>query len=120
MLKKKEHPKFVVPNYGAKNRKRVKDRWRSQRGVDNKKKLKKSGYGKMPSIGYKNPDEVRFREKNGLLKVVVHNKNELETLIGKKEEYEVVLAHDLSKKKKVEIQRIAEMHGFKVANKVKV
>ena len=119
MLKKREHPRFVVPNYGAKNRKRVKDRWRSQRGEDNKKKLKKSGYGKMPSIGYKNPDEVRFKEKNGMLKIVIHNENELNQIIGKKD-YEVVLAHELSKRKKMELQRLAEMHGMKVSNKVKV
>jgi len=119
MLRKKKHPRFVVPNFGAKNRKRVKDRWRSQRGIDNKKRIKKSGYGKMPSIGYKNSDEVRFKEINGLMKFVVHNKDELNSILDKKD-YEVVLASELSKKKKAELQRLAEMHGLKVANKVKI
>ena len=118
MLRKK-HPRFIVPNFGAKSRKRVKDRWRSQRGIDNKKRIKKSGYGKMPSIGYKNSDEVRFKESNGLMKFVVHSKNELNSILDKRD-YEVVLASELSKRKKAELQRLAEMHGLKVANKVKI
>ncbi len=119
MLLKKKHPKFVVPNLGAKHRARVKDRWRSQRGIDNKKKLKKSGYGKMPSIGYKNPDVVRFKERSGMLKIIVHNSEEL-SAIKEKELYEVVFAHDLSKKKRMELQRIADARGIKVANRVKI
>jgi ribosomal protein L32E len=115
---KKMHPRFAVPNLGAKNRKRVKDRWRSQRGIDNKKKLKKSGYGKMPNIGYKNPSEVRFREGNGLIKMLVHNEKELLSLANKKDTYEIVFAHDLSLRKKNALQRIADMHSMKVSNRV--
>ena len=36
---KRKHPRFNVPNYGAKKRKRVMARWRKQRGVDNKKRI---------------------------------------------------------------------------------
>ncbi|MGC8710101.1 MAG: eL32 family ribosomal protein [Candidatus Micrarchaeia archaeon] len=115
---KKNHPRFAVPNLGAKNRKRVKDRWRSQRGIDNKKKLKKSGYGKMPNIGYKNPASVRFREGSGLIKMLVHNERELLSIASKKDSYEIVMAHGLSSKKKRALQRIADMHSIKVSNRV--
>ncbi|MGC8662543.1 MAG: eL32 family ribosomal protein [Candidatus Micrarchaeia archaeon] len=119
MLAKKKHPKFAVPNLGAKNRKRVKDRWRSQRGIDNKKKRNKSGYGKMPSIGYKNPNNLRFKEKTGLLKMLVHNIGELNK-IENANTYEIVFAHDLSKKKRLELQRLADARGIKIANRVKL
>ena len=41
IVKKKSHPNFKVPNYGAKTGRRVKARWRKQRGIDNKKRIKR-------------------------------------------------------------------------------
>ena len=42
-MQKKTHPTFSIPNFGSKHRKRVPARWRKQRGIDNKKRIKISG-----------------------------------------------------------------------------
>jgi len=77
MVMKKSHPKFLVPNVYAKNRSRVKDSWRKQRGADNKKRIKKAFMGAEPTIGYRNPPSLRGTRKNGLPDVLVHNLAEL-------------------------------------------
>ncbi|MEM3791190.1 MAG: eL32 family ribosomal protein [Candidatus Micrarchaeaceae archaeon] len=112
---KKNVPWFKVPNFGAKNRKRVKDRWRAQRGIDNKTREKRKGYLKMPNIGYKNPEELRFT-RNGKKIVLVRNKEEM---LNTDKETLVYLSHALSKRKKIELQRIADEKGIEVANRVK-
>ena len=59
MMQKKTHPKFNIPNYGTRAGAAVKDRWRKQRGIDNKKRIKRSYAGASPEIGYRNPEELR-------------------------------------------------------------
>ena len=114
----KKKSKFVVPNYGAKSRKGVKNRWRHQRGIDNKKRIMRSGYGAIPKIGYKNDVIKNGLGVDGKQKVLVRNTTELKDamLIP---DVSIVLHHALSKRKKLELQKIAEKEGLKVANKVK-
>ncbi len=111
---KKNKPKFAVPNLHAKNRKRVKDRWRAQRGIDNKLRIRKKFHGNTPSIGYKNSEKVRFRNKKGLLEVLVHNEKELLEQEGK-QDIAVKFYHGISEKKKAILEEIARAHGIKVA-----
>jgi len=118
---KKTHPKFNVPNFGAKNRKRVKERWRKQRGIDNKKRVKKSFMGASPSIGYKNPDALIGVRANGKRLLLVHNKNDMLDFInkiekGKEPEFDVMLAGNLSKRKRLEIIELAKQNNIHVAN----
>ncbi|MGC8479241.1 MAG: eL32 family ribosomal protein [Candidatus Micrarchaeia archaeon] len=114
----KKKSKFVVPNYGAKSRKGVKNRWRHQRGIDNKKRIMRSGYGAIPKIGYKNDAIKRNLDKNGLQKVIVSNHNELKEAM-QIPNVSIVLHHALSKRKKLEIQKQAESSGLKISNRVK-
>ncbi|MDE1811213.1 MAG: hypothetical protein KGH66_04175, partial [Candidatus Micrarchaeota archaeon] len=58
-MKKKPHPKFNVPNFGARSMSRVPERWRKQRGIDNKKRIKRNFMGAEPTIGYGNPKAIR-------------------------------------------------------------
>ncbi|MEM4368553.1 MAG: eL32 family ribosomal protein, partial [Candidatus Anstonellales archaeon] len=76
--KKKKHPIFKQPNFGRTKRKRVKDRWRKPRGIDNAqaKKLKKAG--RLPRIGYKNTDVIRNLHPSGRKEVLIENLNQLE------------------------------------------
>jgi large subunit ribosomal protein L32e len=119
-MNKKRHPKFNVPNFGAKNRKRVKERWRKQRGIDNKKRIKKSFAGASPSIGYKNPDELRGVRANGKKILLIHNKNEMLNFINneieKREEFDFILASNLSKRKRFEIIELAKQNAIHIAN----
>ncbi|BCS90629.1 MAG: 50S ribosomal protein L32e [Candidatus Micrarchaeota archaeon] len=112
---KKHKPKFNVPNYGAKHRKRVKDRWRKQRGVDNKKRIKKAFMGAEPNIGYGTPKEYK-NTRDGKKLIVVHNKNELESLINEADKYIIYFASSLSKKKREELYKIAAEHNAYIAN----
>ena len=118
MLNRKSHPKFKVPNYGAKSRKGVKYRWRAQRGIDNKKRVAKSGYGASPSIGYKNPDSIRFARSDGAWEILVHNEREM-LAMPKDEMHIAVFAHDLSLKKRTILQKIADANRIKVANRLR-
>jgi len=113
---KKLHPTFNVPNFGAKNRKRVKERWRKQRGIDNKKRVKRSGYGAVPNIGYKNNETVRHLRPDGKIAVVIHNQKELEAAAGNPE-VSVIFAHGLSKRTRTELGKIADQKRIRIANR---
>lgn len=115
---KKEHPKFNVPNFGSKNRKRVKARWRKQRGIDNKKRIKRNFAGAEPTIGYKNPKELNGIRANGKRAIVVHNLTELNNIISEKKEVDITFAKALGKRKKLDFMKIANEHKIKVTNGV--
>ncbi len=117
-MDKKNHPKFVVPNYGAKKRKRVQYRWRAQRGIDSKKRVKKKESGASPSIGYKNSSAFRYARPDGTFEALVHNEAELRNLISAGEKRTVVFAHDLSARKRAVLQKIAAEGKLNVANGV--
>jgi large subunit ribosomal protein L32e len=114
---KKKKPKFVRSNYGRSKRSRVKENWRKPRGIDNKKRIGKKYAGKRPKIGYKNPEEIRFRRRSGKLEFLVHNVEELQK-IPSKDEYVAVIAHGVGKKKRMEILEVAKKLGIEVANDV--
>lgn len=118
MIQKKKHPKFYVPNFGAPNRKRIKERWRYQRGIDSKKRVKKKELGASPGIGYKNSGAVRFARPDGTFEVLVHNQKELMALIEGKDSRSVRLAHDLSARKRAMLQGIADKNKMRIVNRV--
>ncbi|MCL4378944.1 MAG: eL32 family ribosomal protein [Candidatus Marsarchaeota archaeon] len=105
-MMKRSHPKFNVPNFGARSRKRVPERWRKQRGIDNKKRTKKSFMGAEPNIGYGNPKSVRGVRASGKRLIVVHNVDELVLAKGA-QNYEVAIAHGVSKRKRAQIVKAA-------------
>ncbi|MDE1860909.1 MAG: hypothetical protein KGH72_04310 [Candidatus Micrarchaeota archaeon] len=119
MIRKRNKPHFIVPNFGAPNRKRIKDRWRRQRGIDNKKRVKKKESGPTPSIGYKNGAEVRYHRPDGSTESLVHNEMELMTLIGMKN-VSARLAHDISRRKRFALQKVADQHGIRIVNRVQI
>lgn len=118
MIAKKAHPLFRVPNYGAKNRKKVPLRWRRQRGIDNKQRVHVRCHGASPRIGYKNAQKARFaRRHDGALEFLIYNERDIAAMPAGN--YVAVLAHGLSMRKRVKIQELAEKKGIRVANKVK-
>lgn len=112
---KKPHPKFNVPNQGAVNRSRVPDRWRKQRGIDNKKRIKKDFMGATPGIGYKNPASVSGIRASGNRLVVVHNMAELQKLTGKAG-IEVAMAAGIGSRKKVQMKGFATQNRITIVN----
>ena len=119
MTAKKRHPKFNVPNFGAKHRKRVKERWRKQRGIDNKKRIKKDFMGAEPTIGYRNPESLRGRRASGRRQVMVHNVSEMMAVArgADARELDVTIAHSVSSRKRAEILGVADGSGVRVTNR---
>ncbi len=117
VIRKKYKPEFHVPNFGAPNRKRVKDRWRRQRGVDNKMRTKKAKMGPTPSIGYKNGSNVRYMRPDGNFELIVHNEKELLSILSRKG-YAAKFSHNLSERKKAALQKLADEKKIKVLNRV--
>ncbi len=117
-IKKKTHPKFYVPNFGAPNRKRVMERWRKQRGIDNKKRVKKKEMGASPSIGYKNSEEIRHARPDGTFEALVHDQKELMALIESKEKRSVRFSHTLSTRKRRFLQDLADKSNVRIVNRV--
>lgn len=115
---KRKVPRFKRPNYGAKGRSKVKDTWRRQRGNDNHMRVKKKNVGIMPMIGFKNSDKVRFLRQDGTVEFLVHNRGELEGLAGK-EGITAKFAHDLSRKTRMELQKVADEKKIRISNSFK-
>ena len=118
-MNKKKRSSFNVPNAGGKRgKKRVKERWRKPRGVDNKKRIKKKSHGKNVKIGYKNDKKKRFLHPSKAREILIHNVKELEDL--KNEENIVVrIASSVGKKKRIEIEKKAEEIKIRILNPLK-
>jgi len=118
VMQKKKHPKFNVPNYGARSRKRVLYRWRKQRGIDNKKRTKKSFMGAEPNIGYGNPESLKGIRANGKRIMLVRNENELKRFIENRslEGYDVTIAKGLSIRKRIAMTELASRAKINVTN----
>ncbi|HIH49996.1 MAG: eL32 family ribosomal protein [Candidatus Micrarchaeaceae archaeon] len=117
-VKKKGHPTFNVPNYGARSRSRVPERWRKQRGIDNKKRIKRNFMGAEPTIGYGNPKSIRGVRANGKRIMLVRNAKELERLVKGKalEGYDITIASSVSLRKRIEITHLAGKANLSVTN----
>ncbi len=117
-MKKKTHPIFSIPNYGSKKRKRVLPRWRKQRGIDNKKRVKYAFMGAEPTIGYGNPESLKGVRVNGKRTVLVHNPDEIKTLMEKNalQGYDVIIAKGVSVRKRIAITEIAKKAKVNVTN----
>ncbi len=116
IVKKKLHPKFNVPNFGAKHRSKVQSRWRKQRGIDNKKREQLKGYGAKPRIGYKNSANVRYARPDGKKEVLVHNESELH-LVAHMKNYVARFSSSLSRKKRLALLKIADKENIRIVNR---
>jgi large subunit ribosomal protein L32e len=76
-------------------------KWRRPKGLHNKIRLNKRGYRRNVSVGFKSPVEVRGLSQTGLQMVVVHNKNELQTITPKTQA--IIIGKTVGVRKKLEI-----------------
>jgi large subunit ribosomal protein L32e len=114
MNKKKAGVNFNIPNRGKKGKKRVKERWRKPRGIDNKKRIRKKAHGKSPKIGYKNQKELRYLHPSYKKEALIRNEKEIENYDPN--EYALRIASSVGKRKRALIVKIANEKGFKVLN----
>ncbi len=120
-LKKRKHPKFNVPNYGTKKRGRVKERWRKQRGIDSKKRVKKNFAGAEPTIGYGNPAEIRGVRASGKRLLMVQNVNDMKNALMMPDiaNFDIMIAHAVSRRKRVLMMEIAKKGNVHVTNGIR-
>jgi len=115
MVSKRKHPKFLRPNYGRSSRSRIKLAWRRPRGIDNKKRSKIAYMGCSPSIGYGQPQEIKYNHPLGMPEVLVQAPSELKGLKG----VVVRIAGGVGRLKREAIIKLCEAAKIKVVNKNK-
>ena len=104
----KKKPTF---NVSGPSKKRVKERWRRPRGVDNKKRIKRKDRGALPKVGYKK--KIRGLHPSGKPELLVKNLKDLE---GAKDVV-VRISGSVGKKLRKEIVKKAESLGLKILNR---
>jgi large subunit ribosomal protein L32e len=114
-MKKRKKPKF--PRQGAKNLKRVKDKWRRPRGKQSKLRRYKKSRGSMPNVGYGSTKSIKGLHPSGFEDVLVYNTKDLEKIDSKKQACRI--ASNVGKKKRFEIMKKASELKIKVLNPLK-
>jgi large subunit ribosomal protein L32e len=109
-IKKRKHPKFLRPNYGRSSRSRIKLAWRRPRGIDNKKRLKIKYMGASPSIGYRQPNAIRYHHPKGLPEVLVQTPADLAGL----KNVVIRIAGSVGRLKRAAIEQLAAKMGLHV------
>lgn len=115
-MNKKKKGKFNVLNSrGKKGKKRVKDRWRKPKGIDNKKRIRKKWAGKSPNIGYKNDAKLRGLHPSGKKEIRIYKPEDLDNLKDHKD-IVVRIASCVGKRKRMAILEKAKDMDIRILN----
>lgn len=106
----KKVPKFKRQNSDLK--KRVGTAWRKPRGIDNKQRVQKKGYGPLPRIGYRTPKIGRYQHPLGMLEVLVTSMRDLPGL----KDVAVRFSATLGRKKKTLLVAEAKKLKLRILN----
>jgi len=108
--KKRRLPKFQRQNIALK--KRVGEAWRKPRGIDNKLRIRRKGFGFLPKIGFRNARKTRGLHPTGLREVLVSSLSGLKGLKG----VAVRFSSALGAKKKTLLAAEAKKLGLRILN----
>jgi len=109
---KKQNPTFKRQNLGKK--KKVKNRWRTSRGIDAGQRIKEKGKPAIPEAGYSTAHAVRGLHPSGYQPVRVFSLSDLDGL--NPEEQAIIIAGSVGKRKRSEMQKAAEQRNIQVLN----
>ena len=110
--KKSKNPKFRRQE--SWRYKRLKERWRRPRGLDNKIRRKKKGWPSAPNSGYRGPKVSRGLHPSGLKEIRVFNADDLSVINPALETARI--AHTVGGRKRIEITNRAKEMGIHVLN----
>lgn len=94
--------------------KKIKERWRRPRGIDNKMRNNEKGWPKVANVGWGGPAAVRGLHPSGLEEVLVYNVADLEQVTP--ETHVARIGGNVGGKKKAAIIEEAEKRGIRVLN----
>lgn len=94
--------------------KRLGEKWRKPRGRDSKLRVRKRGKGKMVTIGYRVPRDIRGLHPSGLAEVMIKNVTEVERIDASKQA--VRIASSVGRRKREQILKKAEELKIRVLN----
>ncbi len=94
--------------------KRLGEKWRKPRGRDSKLRVRKRGKGKMVTVGYRVPREVRDLHPSGLSEVMVANVTELDGIDAAKQAARI--ASSVGRRKREQILKKAGELKIRVLN----
>src|SRR3989344_1268655 len=107
---KKKKPHFVRTDANVMKQFR---NWRKPIGIHNKRRLKRGGHQKNPSIGFSSPKEVRGLDRNGLKPVLVCSFSDLDKIT---KENTIVLSGKLGLKKKLKLLDEIKKRNLHISN----
>ncbi|MEM0372596.1 MAG: eL32 family ribosomal protein [archaeon] len=115
MIKKRKKPRFHRQYSQTRIAIKNNPRWRKPRGIYSWQALGKKSRGHVPTVGYRQPKEVRGKHPSGYEEVLVKNEKQLESIDAKKQA--IRLSAALGMKKKLRIAKKAEEKKIIILNK---
>jgi len=109
---KAKKPKFIRRD-GTKKLK-LSEKWRRPKGLQNKLRLRKRGYGRHVEVGWRSPKMVRGLDSSGLQQILIYRVKELENLNSEKQG--VIIASNVGAKNKLKIIKACQEAKIKILN----
>jgi len=109
---KKKKPLFIRQD--AHKHKRLGRKWRKPKGIQSKMRLRRRGYRKSVSVGYRSPENVRYFDKSEFKKCLISSLKDLKTIDGKKQG--IIIASYVGLKKKIDIIKEAQKLSIRILN----
>ncbi len=110
---KRKKPKFIRQDAHKKDK--LEEKWRKPRGLHSKMRLKKRGYRRSVTTGYKSPKSVRgLTKREKLLPMLISSKKDLEAIDPKK--HAIILSSSIGMRKKALLVQDIKKTGFTIIN----
>ncbi len=93
--------------------KKLKDVWRKPKGIDNHMRLKRKGWPKSVTAGYRSPKKVRGLHPSGFQERLVYNLKDLETI---QPQQAIRISQSVGRRKRAEIVEKAQELSIHVLN----